>query len=230
MIPKRALSGICLVLFALLSGSCGKTTERGELNEAIYAPSPDGAFRLFLRVFKQEDVIEAWVRPDNAEQYHLLRKYSVCQKSGTLGPKRREGDRQVPEGVYHIDRFNPNSLYHLSLGLNYPNASDRLRGDPSAPGSDIFIHGDCVTVGCLPITDPLIEDLYALAETAKSYGHPVAVHIFPFRMVDHYADRLAATAPHLDFWKELHPIYQFFETSKNLPVVTVSPAGIYLAH
>lgn len=221
---------IHLILIALLSGGCGSTSEADNSTAAVTAPIPNEPFRLFLRVFKQEDVIEAWVKPATAEQYHLLREYPVCRKSGAPGPKRREGDLQVPEGVYHIDRFNPNSLYHLSLGLNYPNASDRLRGDPSAPGSDIFIHGDCVTVGCLPITDPLIEDLYTLAETAKGYGHPIAVHIFPFRLDDRYTDRLRTGAAHRSFWAELYPVYRFFETTRNLPVVTISPTGAYLAN
>ncbi|MEM6771921.1 MAG: hypothetical protein AAF597_15170, partial [Bacteroidota bacterium] len=82
---------------------------------------------MFLRVFKHEDQIEAWVKPDTAATYALLKTFPVCRKSGELGPKRAQGDLQVPEGIYYVDRFNPNSNYHLSLGLNYPNTADRRR-------------------------------------------------------------------------------------------------------
>ncbi len=90
------------------------------------------------------------------------------------------GDYQVPEGFYYINEFNPRSLYHLSLGLNYPNASDRMLCDMSQPGGDIYIHGSCVTTGCIPITDGQIEELYVLAAHAKDMGQDfIPVHIFP---------------------------------------------------
>jgi murein L,D-transpeptidase YafK len=77
----------------------------------------DKPFDLFLRVFKHEDVIEVWVKPQTASKYVHLQDFPVCQKSGDLGPKRQQGDLQVPEGVYFVDRFNPNSSYHLSALL-----------------------------------------------------------------------------------------------------------------
>ena len=78
------------------------------------------------------------------------RLYPLAATSGQLGPKRHTGDCQVPEGFYEIYRFNPQSNFHLSLGLNYPNTADRALGEP-APGSDIFIHGGAVTMGYLPV-------------------------------------------------------------------------------
>ncbi|HZH97477.1 MAG TPA: hypothetical protein VEX38_00780, partial [Fimbriimonadaceae bacterium] len=92
--------------------------------------------KLFIRAFKQERELEIWGA--ESERFHFLQTYPIVGVSGGPGPKRREGDRQIPEGVYHIDRFNPNSRFHLSLGLSYPNKADRLLGDPERPGSDIF--------------------------------------------------------------------------------------------
>src|SRR6185436_20905744 len=96
--------------------------------------------------------------------------YKVCQQSGTTGPKRVEGDYQVPEGFYYINEFNPNSNYHLSLGLNYPNASDRLLSDSLRPGGNIYIHGNCVSTGCIPVNDEQIEEIYIITSSAKAQG------------------------------------------------------------
>jgi murein L,D-transpeptidase YafK len=103
-------------------------------------------------------------------------------QSGAMGPKRMEGDYQVPEGFYYINEFNPNSLYHLSLGLNYPNASDRILSDSSRPGNNIYIHGNCVSTGCIPISDVPIEELYYIASNVKAQGQDfIPVHVFPVR-------------------------------------------------
>ncbi|MEN8249945.1 MAG: hypothetical protein ABFS32_13510, partial [Bacteroidota bacterium] len=125
---------------------------------------------IFLRIFKQEEVIEVWTREKSKEKYSLLKKYDFCSTSGELGPKRQSGDYQIPEGFYYIDRFNPSSNFYLSLGVNYPNASDRILGVKGSLGGDIFIHGDCVTIGCMPITDDKIMELYILAVEAKNNG------------------------------------------------------------
>ena len=95
--------------------------------------------------------------------YKKLTTYRICARSGSLGPKRRQGDRQIPEGFYHINHFNPNSNYHLSLMINYPNASDRLKSKAARLGGNICIHGNCVTVGCLPMTDDKIKEIYIYA-------------------------------------------------------------------
>jgi murein L,D-transpeptidase YafK len=101
---------------------------------------------------------------------------------GSLGPKRIQGDYQVPEGFYYVNEFNPNSNYHLALGLNYPNASDKILSDSVQPGGDIYIHGSCVTTGCIPIKDDQIEELYVLTTFARNLGQDfIPVHIFPVR-------------------------------------------------
>ena len=116
---------------------------------------PYPAREIYLRAFKFEGQLELWARPANDHAlFHLVHTYPIQCASGRLGPKRREGDGQVPEGFYFVERFNPRSLFHLSLGLNYPNASDRLlTTNPAQPGSDVFIHGNAVSVGCLAMGD-----------------------------------------------------------------------------
>ena len=113
---------------------------------------------IYIRSFKYDSNLEVWVKNDQKEAFKLFKSYKVCALAGTLGPKRMQGDYQVPEGFYHINEFNPNSMYHLSLGLNYPNLSDRMLSDSLQPGGDIYIHGSCVTTGCIPITDQQVEE------------------------------------------------------------------------
>src|SRR5687767_1247133 len=135
---------------------------------------------IYIRSFKYDSQIEVWVKQDISDKFALFKTYRVCAMAGSLGPKRMQGDYQVPEGFYYINEFNPKSNYHLSLGLNYPNISDRILGDSLQPGGDIYIHGKCVTTGCIPIMDQQIEELYILAAHAKTQGQDfIPVHIFP---------------------------------------------------
>jgi len=135
---------------------------------------------MLIRAFKSERVMEIWVSPKAGAPMVLLMKFPIAAASGELGPKRQEGDRQVPEGRYQVRVFNPLSSYHLSMGLNYPNADDLKHADKEHPGSDIYIHGKEVSIGCLAMTDPVIEQIYTLASlTTKK---PIKVDIFPFRM------------------------------------------------
>lgn len=187
---------------------------------------PAGQLELYLRAFKVGRRLEAWGRPYGSGEFVLLRTYRLAGTSGTLGPKRRAGDGQVPEGFYSINRFNPASEYHLSLGLDYPNAAD-LRHTAPNPGSDIFIHGSNVTIGCLPITDAGIRELYVLAVEARAAGQTsIAVHIFPFDMTaENLARRVAS--PHTGFWQSLVAGYQYFEEHHQLPCVSVDARGAY---
>ena len=123
---------------------------------------------VYIRSFKYDSQLEVWVKNDKKDTYKLFKSYRVCALAGTLGPKRMEGDYQVPEGFYYINEFNPKSTYHLSLGINYPNISDRILSDINTPGGNIYIHGSCVTVGCIPLTDPMIEELYIITAHAKN--------------------------------------------------------------
>jgi len=137
--------------------------------------------RIFLRAFKLERTLEVWGSSSGRTPFKLLQALPIAAMSGTLGPKRMEGDGQVPEGVYFINRFNPLSQFLLSLGLNYPNASDVVQSDSARPGGDIFIHGDRKSIGCLAMTDPVIQRIYILCLEARNGGQArIPVHIFRF--------------------------------------------------
>jgi murein L,D-transpeptidase YafK len=177
-------------------------------------------------------VLELWARRDSREPFRRVAEYPFCATSGELGPKRREGDGQIPEGFYLVDRFNPASRFHLSLGLNYPNASDRRRGLPGQLGGDIFIHGGCATIGCIPLTDAGIEDIYLAAVEAVGSGQAaVPAHIFPARLDEAGYARLhehfTGRPDLLGFWREIRPAFLFFEAHRRLPRIGVDSEGRY---
>src|SRR5215467_6114565 len=189
---------------------------------------------IYIRSFKYDSQMEVWVKNDVKEPFQLFKTYKVCALAGTLGPKRMAGDFQVPEGFYYINEFNPKSNYYLSLGINYPNASDRILSDSLDPGRDIYIHGSCVTVGCIPITDQQIDELYILAAHAKDAGQDfIPVHIFPIRYnVKRSADylgKLTKDDPELkQFAIKLEDAFDYFEKYHQLPVVMVNEKGNYI--
>ena len=119
--------------------------------------------KLTLVAYKDERTLEAWAPRGN--RMTRYRTYPVLAASGGPGPKLREGDRQVPEGVYRLTHLNPASSYHLSIRVDYPNAFDRARGAEdwrAALGGDIYVHGKSVSIGCLAIGDENIEELFTL--------------------------------------------------------------------
>ncbi len=191
---------------------------------------------VYIRSFKYDSQLEVWVKNESKEQYKLFKTYKVCALAGTLGPKRMEGDYQVPEGFYYINEFNPKSTYHLSLGLNYPNQSDKILSDSERPGGEIYIHGSCVTVGCIPLTDPMIEELYIITAHAKDQGQDfIPVHIFPIRFnvkrsVEFLDKTVKDDAALKKFSSNLEDAFNFFEKYKQLPVVMVSEKGEYIVN
>ena len=188
---------------------------------------------MYIRSFKYDAQLEVWVSNSRKEAFKLFKTYRVCALAGSLGPKRVQGDYQVPEGFYYINEFNPNSNYYLSLGLNYPNASDRILGDPEKPGGDIYIHGSCVTVGCIPINDQQIEELYILAAHAKSSGQDyIPVHIYPIRYDNKRSVEYLATLTKTDeklktFATKLEAVYDHFEVTRQLPLIMTDSYGEY---
>jgi len=189
---------------------------------------------VYIRSFKYDSQLEVWVKNTREEKYKLFKAYKVCALAGTLGPKRMAGDYQVPEGFYYINEFNPRSEYHLSLGLNYPNASDRILSDSTQPGGDIYIHGSCVTTGCIPITDGQIEELYILAAHAKDMGEDfIPVHIFPVnfnnaRSVDYLNKYLQTFSEYTPFAKSMRNAFYYFEKYREVPFVMVNGRGEYV--
>lgn len=183
--------------------------------------------RLFLRAFKKEQELEVWAGGADGP-LALVVRYPVCALSGGLGPKRALGDGQIPEGVYVLDRFNTTSNFYLSLGVDYPNAADRALGVRGRLGGDIFIHGSCVTIGCLPITDALIKELYLMALDTRVAGQKnIPVHIFPLRMGDVGMTELQGLARDdarlWAFWQNLAPVYAAFERDHVPPRVKIDP-------
>lgn len=191
-----------------------------ELKKALNEMAADLGGEVFIRVFKREGELEVWVK--NREQsYALFRTYPICNYSGGLGPKERQGDHQAPEGFYYVNagRLNPWSRFHLSMNLGYPNAYDRARG---RTGSALMIHGNCVSIGCYAMTDAKIEEIYTLVYQALAHGQAlVRVHVFPFKMT---ASAMAAEKDNLwyGFWRNLQEGYRYFETHGEPPNVEVA--------
>jgi len=186
---------------------------------------------IFLRAFKNQNELELWARNNGNSEYKLIKTYRICSISGVLGPKRSQGDRQVPEGYYFIEEFNPASEYYLSLRLNYPNYSDQVMGSGKL-GGDIYIHGGCVTVGCLPMTNEGIQEIYTLCLNAKLNGEEnIPVHIYPTRLSKSGMSYLAHEFPkdeaRQQFWSELKTGYDYFEKTHRLLPVMYTPEGKY---
>ena len=185
---------------------------------------------IYIRAFKSEKEFEVWGKNKGDTQFQLLKKYDVCRSSGELGPKRKQGDLQVPEGFYHIDRFNPSSTYYLSLGVNYPNKSDRILGVKGKLGGDIFIHGECVTIGCLPMTNDLIKEIYIVCVEARNNGQTtIPVTIFPSRLTDAKMKQLteayASDTDKIGLWNDLKKGFDVFNDTKQLPSVGFLASG-----
>ncbi len=186
---------------------------------------------LYLRAFKHERELEVWAGA-RGKPLTKVKTYPFCAASGELGPKRREGDLQVPEGFYTIDLFNPRSTYHLSMRVSYPNESDRILGRRPLGGA-IMVHGNCVSIGCIAIEDDPIEELYVLTLDARAkMGREVPIHIFPRRLDAAGLEELArlphATEPLVAFWRGLEPGWRLFEETRRPPRVSVDPkTGAY---
>jgi murein L,D-transpeptidase YafK len=190
------------------------------------------ASQVFIRVFKLERELEVWVLPHSGARFELLRTYKVCALAGTLGPKKRQGDGQVPEGFYSIDFFNPVSAYHLSLRINYPNHRDRLTARARNMGGEIFIHGGCKSDGCIAITNEGIEELYWMAVMARGrHQRSIPVHIFPTRLEKstdlRKLERLYHDRSVVAFWETLRPGYEYFQQRRRIPQISVDENGRY---
>ncbi len=186
-------------------------------------------FYMFIRAIKDEGVVEVWIKNDSI--YKLFKTYDFCATSGSLGPKSRQGDLQIPEGIYYINRFNPISSYWLSLGINYPNKSDLIRSTAKDPGGDIFLHGNCVTIGCIPLTDELIKEVYVMAVLAKNNGQlEIPVHIYPYRLTNASKQKKYTDlhVKHKQLWTNLYHEYLWFENNKTLRKMYIDDNSKYI--
>lgn len=199
------------------------------ISKNLKAKGIDSAnYKILVRIFKQEQVLEVWLKSKQSPTYVHYGNYDICRSSGELGPKRTEGDYQVPEGFYTVNFFNAFSDYHLGMQVDYPNQSDRILGKKPY-GGQIMIHGNCVTIGCIPITDDKIRELYLLCLFSKGAGNPVQVESYPFKLSE--ANLKAASEKFdkklLDFWNNLKLVYDYFEKSRKMPALGVDKSGLY---
>ncbi len=189
---------------------------------------------IYWRSFKLEDELELWGSDSSNGTYRLIKTYKICKGSGDLGPKRKFGDMQVPEGLYYIERFNPNSNYHLSMKIAYPNESDLILADKENPGNEIYMHGGCASVGCLPMTDSTIDEIYWITVLAQSYqgkNAKIPIDIFPCRFNKTNWNYLKMNYSHkpalIKFWQNIEEAYTFFEEKHIAPGYWVDQKGRY---
>ena len=204
-------------------------------NARAYSPIPEATLQsmaaksttknapVLIRAYKKEAELEIWKQQADGH-YVYLKTFPMCRWSGQLGPKMREGDRQVPEGFYTITpgSMNPNSAYFLSFNVGYPNAYDRAWG---RTGGSIMVHGICSSAGCFSMTDGQIEEIYAIMREAFAGGqHAVQMQSFPFRMT---AENMAKARldPNIAFWRELKKGADEFEVTKMQ-----TPVGVCNKH
>ena len=175
---------------------------------------------MFIRIFKAEFELELWLR--KGDRFELFATYPICYWSGTLGPKLHEGDKQAPEGFYAV---GPNQIHRRgrwprSLNIGYPNALDRAH---ARTGSLILVHGGCTSTGCFAMTNPVMAEIYTLAEQALQHGQDrIPIHVFPFRMTEaNLATRTPAHGEWRDFWLTLKAGYDLFESTRVPPKVGI---------
>ncbi len=217
MMKPMWMRGILLTGLMML-GACGPAVSASETS---VSPGSE----LYIRILKTTEsrskgVLQLWKRGEG-ERFQLEGSFDICTWSGTLGPKLKEGDGQSPEGFYFIkpSSLNPNSSYHLSFNLGFPNAFDRANG---RTGSFLMVHGECVSIGCYAMTNTGIEEIYAEVEAAFTSGQSlIRVHIFPFEMTPENLDAQKYN-PNYAFWENLKTGWDWFESKKMPPNVTIA--------
>lgn len=180
---------------------------------------------IFIRIVKtvngslEDGYLELFMQKGEGT-YELYKSWPICTYSGDLGPKLREGDGQSPEGFYFVrpSQLNPNSNYHLSFNLGFPNRYDRSH---NRTGSFLMVHGNCVSIGCYAMTDPVIEEIYTIMSAAYDNGQPyIRVHAFPFPMTEENLEKHSENA-NIEFWRNLKQGWDWFETYQAPPDVNV---------
>ncbi|RDL48012.1 hypothetical protein BLJAPNOD_05239 [Ensifer sp. M14] len=174
---------------------------------------------VLVRIFKQESELEIW-KMDRSGRYALLKTYPMCRWSGKLGPKRKDGDRQAPEGFYHVSAgmLNPQSQYYVSFNLGYPNKLESALG---YTGEALMVHGACSSSGCYALTDQGVGEIYAIVSKALASGQDrFQVQAYPYRMTPENM-ALHKGDENLPFWRTLKEGYDAFELTRQQPKVSV---------
>lgn len=231
-----AIKQLALVAFVALSlGACEEDRYRGAARHQIPIPAATYALMsekgmskdqpILIRSYKKESELEIWKRKADG-RYALLKSYPMCRWSGQLGPKKREGDRQAPEGFYAITpaQMNPNSSFYVSFNMGYPNAYDRSHG---RTGAHLMVHGACSSAGCYSMTDDQMGEIYALVREAHNGGQrAIQMQALPFRMTPQNLAKHRLDS-NIAFWKNLKEGADYFEIAKDEPQVGVS-SGRYV--
>jgi len=173
---------------------------------------------IFLRIFKRDFELELWMQRDG--RFLKFATYPICRWSGKLGPKLKTGDHQAPEGFYSVDAraLNPNSRWHRSFNLGFPNAFDEAH---QRTGSFLMVHGGCGSVGCYAMTNPVIDEIWRIVTAALEGGQKrFQVQVFPFRMTDANLEK-RRDSPHAAFWKDLKKGHDLFDAEYLPPRVSV---------
>lgn len=173
---------------------------------------------IFIRIFKKEAKLEIWMKSGSSFQHFA--SYPICYYSGRLGPKLKQGDRQAPEGFYTVSKgqLNPNSRWHRSFNLGYPNLYDRAH---RRTGDYLMVHGGCSSIGCYAMTNKVIDEIWTIVTAALNRGQKrFHVHSYPFKMTRW---NMARYKRHKwgAFWQDLKKGYDLFEDTNVPPIVTV---------
>ena len=194
------------------------TPDLAKLDDRLAAKGLSLGAPVLVRIFKLESELELWVEKDG--RYVKFATYPICRFSGRLGPKVKEGDAQAPEGFYTVgkEQLNPNSRWHRSFNLGFPNEFDRAHG---RTGSLLMVHGGCLSIGCYAMTNAVGDELWRMVTAALDHGQPrFEVQVFPFRMTE--ANLRARTGSRwAEFWANLKQGSDLFEASRVPPYVSV---------
>ncbi len=199
-------------------GALPGTPDLADLSGRLSAQGLALGAPVFIRIFKREFELELWLKRD--DRFERFATYPICRWSGGLGPKLLEGDGQAPEGFYTVDAkaLNPASQWHRSFNLGFPNAFDRAHG---RTGSFVMVHGDCSSVGCFAMTDPVMDEIWRLVTAAlDGRASRFHVHVFPFRMTEENLAR-RQQSPWLPFWRTLKEGYDAFDATGLPPRIAV---------
>ncbi len=196
-----------------------KATQELLLNKGMRISAP-----IFIRIYKKESELEIWKQKDDG-LFYPFKSYPICNWSGKLGPKLKQGDKQAPEGFYHVpaeDVLWNSRKWPRALNLAFPNIFDGLA---KRTGSFLLIHGGCSSVGCYALKNGPMSVLYDLVSIALRKGQKlIPIHIFPFRFTKQNWQQ------HKDhkfkkFWKTLQPVYKGFNENRILPSIMVCQSG-----
>ena len=248
----KTFSLLALLLLSLLTGTSVHSQTLLQRLETAHGPYWSDAFGtdvwrncdIGFVVVKHTSTLYV-VRQD--ARHDTIARFPVCAMDTSPGFKVREGDGRTPEGIYHISLLNPASSYHLSMKINYPNRIDdarhakhvRAAGERWSQGGDIFIHGKCVSIGCIAMTDEVIEKLYLLVASLPRSRRSIPVLILPYDDEAQYQQMFFHADTQFEetgsiYWQllrdhlaNMRDIWRRFQANGTIPAAVPTSAGLY---